>query len=290
MKNKLRKIFLSFVGIFILMFVLRLGYGFLSYPTSQMHDDGGIISNLVDQTRSLTNIASTKYELKKGEASNAEVISVDQKYEKTATLSCKSNKFEEDEESLRKTIADEGAIIQFQQTSGNEGYRRIYMQIGVQPDRFDNFIDQMNANQNVLSLSVTKKDKTNEYRELDSKIKTLQMTRSSLIELKSKGGQIAEYINLENRILEIDEQLQQLGVQMGSYDSENEFCTVKLSLREGQIKKISIFQRLKVALEWTIKYYLMFTFSMLLALGGAFLIVLILDKLKVFKKIVDKFS
>jgi hypothetical protein len=156
------------------------------------------------------------------------------------------------------------------------------LQIGVQPDLFDDFIDIIQNSQKVLNFNVTKKDKTNEYRELNSKIKTLQTTRTSLVELKSKGGKIQEFIDLENRILSIDEQLQQLGVMMGSFDTENEFCTVNISLHEGKVRKISILQRVKVALEWTIKYYFFFIFSLTLVFFSSYVFILILDKLKVF--------
>ena len=84
------------------------------------------------------------------------------------------------------------------------------------------------------------------------------MTRDSLIALKSKGGQIDEYTNLENRILEIEDEIQRSGVKLGDYDAENEFCTVKLSLvekREVVVAGISFGHRLSVALSWTIRYY-----------------------------------
>ena len=257
MRKQLRNIFFGFLGIFALMFLFRIGYGYLSYPPTQSFANDGFIGEVVEATRGLANIASEKFEYKKGKETNSQIVQVDQKYEKTATVTCKTDQFEEDEKELRASIDEEKAIIQFQQKSGNKGNRLIYMQIGVQPDRFDAFIQKLKTEQQVFSLNVTKKDKTNEYRELDSKIKTLQSTRSSLLELKTKGGKIEEYINLENRILEIDEQLQHLGVQMGSYDSVNEFCTVKLTLREGAKQNISFMHRVKVALEWTVEYYLM---------------------------------
>ena len=47
-------------------------------------------------------------------------------------------------------------------------------------------------------------------------------------------------MGLENRILEIEQQLQGLGVSLGNFDDENEFCTVHFSLLEGKEVKIGI--------------------------------------------------
>ncbi len=280
MKKSILKVFLGFVVLFFLMFFFRLGFGYYSYPsgsTGPVFGEGTI--NL--SQRVSNNFASSNYKYKKMGGASPEIVSVDQKYEKTANINCKSVDFDKDEKQLRKTIEEKNTIIQFQQKSGNKGSRLLTLQIGVPPNIFDEFIEIVKANHKITGFNVTKKDKTNEYRELASKIKTLQATRASLVELKSKGGKIDEFISLENRILNIDESLQDLGVKMGSFDSENEFCTVNISMREGQVNTISLIQRIKVALEWTIEYYAILIFIICMMLLSALFLVTIIDKLKI---------
>ena len=38
---------------------------------------------------------------------------------------------------------------------------------------------------------------------------------------------------MENKILEVEESIQKLGVKLGEFDTENEFCTIKFSLSES---------------------------------------------------------
>ncbi len=180
------------------------------------------------------------------------------------------------------------ALIQFEQKSGNKGYRRLNLVIGVPPKNFDSLYHQLVKIGRVQAKQITKKDKTNEYKELNAKKKSLEKIRTSLIELKSKGGQISEYIELENRILEIERQLQDLGVSLGDFDDENEFCTVKFSLLEGKEIKIGIMQRIKVALQWTIKIYLKLMITLFFLSLFAYLFLLIIDKLKVIEKLIRK--
>ena len=69
---------------------------------------------------------------------------------------------------------------------------------------------------------------------------------------------------------------------MGSFDSENEFCTVNISLQEGKIRKITFYHRVKVALEWTIKYYLLFIILLGILFSSSYIFILLIDKLSIF--------
>lgn len=103
-----------------------------------------------------------------------------------------------------------------------------------------------------------------------------------MLGLKTKGGSIDEQINLASKIREIETELQEMGVALGEYDAENEFCAIKYSLDEQRgapRAQISFLHRIKVALEWTIKYYLL---TLIVLLAGALttlVTVLVLDKL-----------
>lgn len=279
LKNRLKKLFLWAAGLFVILFLFRVAYGFYTYPKgSEVQNSAPEISRWYD-TAGFLNIASSKYQYKKS-LSGSHVVHVDQKFEKIANIACRSKKFEKDEEHLRQTIKSNNTIIQFQQESGNAGNRELYLQIGVPPQAFDPFIERIQQHQNVTAITITKKDKTNEYRELNAKRNTLSNTRKALVALKEKGGKIEEYIQLENSIVDVDEKLQALGVQLGNFDTENEFCTVNISLVEGKTHTISVVQRVKVSLQWTIKYYVMLMAGLFLAFGAAYLLILILDKLK----------
>lgn len=278
-KARVKKLFFSAIGLFVLLFLLRLAYGFYTYPKNSevLHTEPPV--SRWDKTTRFLNIASSSYQYKKS-SSGGPMVQVNQKFEKTANIDCRSKHFERDEKQIRQTILAKNTIIQFQQESGNKGNRELYLQIGVPPQVFDSFVEAITQNQNVTAIRITKKDKTNEYRELNAKRNTLSNTRKALVALKEKGGKIEEYIQLENRIVEIDEKLQALGVQLGNFDTENEFCTVNIALVEGKAYTISLVQRVKVALEWTIQYYLMAMAGFLLAFGAAYTLILSIDKLR----------
>ncbi len=281
-QNKWRKILLYFTVLFVVLFLFRLAYGYtktFNNNTNQSHF-------FESMSNSKRNYATKKYKVTS--QSNAQAsIKVDQKYEKIASIKTKSSNFEKEETTSRKTIKSLNAIIQFEQKSGNKGFRNLNLMIGVPPENFDQLYTSLIAIGNVQAKQITKKDKTNEYKELNAKKQSLEKIRTSLMELKSKGGKIEEYMELENRILEIEQQLQGLGVSLGDFDDENEFCTVQFSLLEGKEIKIGILQRIKVALEWTVKIYLRLMTILFLASFFTYLLLVIIDKIKLFERMLN---
>lgn len=283
-RNRIGKTMIAFGLLFALLFLGRVIYSFTNSAETTLHNqvdysrvnrtDSGI-------TNTFSNVASSKYEYKNADTANPSVVQVDQKYEKTANVSANSTNFEEDEAHIKEAVTEQNGIIQFQQKSGNEGYRYLEMQIGIPPAIFDEFVADLKEYYTIRSIDITKTDKTNEFRELNAKRATLSATRQSLVELKAKGGRIDEYISLENRILEIDEQLQNLGVQLGNFDAENEFCTVKFKLNEVVKRERSIGQHVLRAFTWTVEYYLYTIITLFLTLGVSYFLLRIWDRLKV---------
>ena len=281
------------VLIFAFMFVTRLVYG---YFNKSLGNDGGFSqSGYFDQIQGLRKNYATDKQMKFSNLSVAPTMpspaAAAQKYEKTANLNAKTNDFENDEKILRGKVKSYNAVIQYENSTGKKGDRELHLMVGIQPERFDTFYFDIQKIGSVKSLSISKTDKTNEYRELNAKKTSLEKTLASLNELKQRGGNISDYVGLHDKILEIEGKMQELGVQLGNFDEENEFCTVRFSLIEGQgAKEVSFFQRLKVAFEWTVKYYLMLMVGAAFALLCVFLFLLILDKFGIFKMLLTKMN
>jgi hypothetical protein len=122
----------------------------------------------------------------------------------------------------------------------------------VPPERFDSFIDAVRAVGRTSQIEIVKNDKTNEYLQLRAKRTTLEKARTALEALKDQGGSTDERVKVQNRLTEIEQQIQDLGVALGDFDSQNELCTVKLTLRERTaLVQASLGQRVLLATEWT---------------------------------------
>lgn len=274
LKKRFLKIAKWFAALFFLMLVCRLIYGYVARDILTLADSASDFFGTVENLRK-------NYASEKGVIANAN-IATSQKYEKTATVKSKTSQFEKDAQEIKSKTKNFAGVIQYEQNTGNKGNREIHLLIGINPEKFDSFYSQIQGIGKINSTEITKIDKTNEYRELNAKKASLEKTLLSLNELRSRGGAISDYVSLHDKILEIETRLQELGVELGNFDTENEFCSIRFSLFEGAPKKgISFLSRLKVALEWTIQYYAILAVSILCIALAIFILILIIDKLKI---------
>ncbi|MBU2983233.1 DUF4349 domain-containing protein [Lentibacter algarum] len=263
---------------FLLMFLFRLGYGYMTQPNGEVVSTGAFYQQVNSSFElSRKNYAGQKKAIGVGPAS------VDQRYEKVATLGLVSEMFDEDEAELRRIAKSVKALVQHEQAFGLAGQRHLQIALGVNPDHFDAVIEQLRAIGQPVSFQVNKTDKTNEYRELLARRESLEKSRDNLVTLKSREAELADLIALETRILDLESQIQSLGVSVGEFDSEFEFVTIKLTMREvpaAKVREIGLMTRSKVALEWAVKYYFLLIGAFFMFACASFLSILAMRWLK----------
>ncbi|NPV01197.1 MAG: DUF4349 domain-containing protein [Brevinematales bacterium] len=205
-------------------------------------------------------------------------VTIEQKYEMVANISLRSSRFETDEADIRGLIASNQAVIQNESRNGLPGNRILQLVIGVPPEHFDSIIKSLQKFGTVKSLSINKYDKTGEYQDLNVQKQSLETMRDSLVALKKKPGTINEMIELEKQILEIEKTIRGLGVSLGGFSKENEFCTVELTVSEGSGVLSYIFAVIVLSLEWTFWTYLAIMGFGALALVSVFVVIKIMEK------------
>lgn len=179
-----------------------------------------------------------------------------QKYEKIATLSQATSAFDDDQKRISALVSSQNSIVQVERASGLSGRRSLYLAIGVPPDKFDGFVATAKTIGRSLQIDINKNDKTNEYLQLKAKRATLEKSRAALESMSLTGASVDERLKVQSRVIEIEAQLQTLGVSLGEFDTQNELCTVRLSLQERQLLSgPSFVRRLIDAFEWTAMWY-----------------------------------
>lgn len=275
---------------FVLMLALRLLYGYLFSELKTPTPENEVFSQFEDSRKNYaTEKSSKEYESKDISTDNADFKVEEQRalepqniYDKTATIKSKSNQFDKDEASLRSEVENAGAVIQYEKKTGNKSERELRMLIGVVPERFDSFYVAIQKIGSIRFNEVVKVDKTKEYRTLLAEKQSYERILASLNELKSKSGNIEEYISLHDKILEIEQNLQSIGVNLGDFNSEEQFCTVRFSLLEGTaVKKTGnqFWLRLTIALRWTVQYYAIVVCTLAGIAFFAFFLLLLIDKI-----------
>jgi uncharacterized protein YfcZ (UPF0381/DUF406 family) len=156
---------------------------------------------------------------------------------------------------LDALIAASAGLTQYELQQGLVGARILHLTIGVPPGKFDTFIDELRKIAKNTQLVIVKSDKTNEYRQLRARRDTLEKTRKALTEMAGSGGSIDERLKVQAQLTQVEDKLQDLGVALGDFNAENEFCTVKLTLTEiAAIQGPSLARRAFRAFVWATEY------------------------------------
>lgn len=254
MKNKIVKILLVSASLVAGLTILRFLYEWFrpgTVDTVNYSDNDLYLQNEVSSIK--RNYASFK--LKSLDPSPQQPMgSSEQKYEKVAALSSHSDDFDKDNQSLRLKISNFQAVIQYEKNSGLKPNRSLYLQVGVFPQLFDRFLEEVRSIGHLSSIQIDKTDQTSEYKKLTAKKLSLENTRRSLMSLKNRGGSIEELMKLEEKLQSIEQEIQDLGVNLGDFSSENEFCTVRFTLSEQRLVLKNPFKILISAFLWSLRF------------------------------------
>jgi len=207
---------------------------------------------------------------------------VEQKYERVSQIESRTAHWDSDIAAVKLAIEGAKALVQRENSYGLPGERVLSLSLGVVPDAFDPSVETLKAIGELRSANVVKTDRTSDFRALEASRLSLEKTRDGLARLRDTGAQLADRIDLETRILEIEGQIQELGVSLGDFSELNSFCTIHFTLRETPARAWGprVLDAALAALGWTVLVYLGMGICALAALGTALLGLKLADHLK----------
>lgn len=203
MKRYITRALLAFAVLFIALFSFRLIYGYMTQPNGQI-----INVNYYNSIQKYDFSLSRKnYAGQNNSMVGSGPASIDQRYEKVATLGQSSHNFDTDEARIREIADAAQAMIQHEQLFGLEGQRQLQLALGVPPDAFDDTIEELRQIGKPGQFQVNKSDKTNEYHALLAQQESLKKSRDNLVALKQRDAELSALIELEQQILMLEEQI-----------------------------------------------------------------------------------
>jgi hypothetical protein len=201
-----------------------------------------------------------------------------QVYQKEAKMKSLSSNFDEDEKNLKVKVKNVNGNISYENNTGLKPHRFINVVISISPQDFDSLVLDLKKIGELSEIMITKEDKTQEFRTLYAKRGSLVNYQKSLIRLRSNQGKVEEFISLEEKIQEIEKEIQSYGVQLGEFVEKESFCNIAILLMEYQRsiideEKYPLESRLVNSFIWAIKWYFLF----LVILGIIYLIYYSID-------------
>jgi hypothetical protein len=195
-------------------------------------------------------------------------------HEKRAVLTTATTAFNEDEAKVRAAIKAEQAEIFTEKNSGINPNRKLILEIGVHPDRFEGLVDSLRKIGHLSTIHVEQKDRTGEFRKLHAQRQSLQKYLEAIIKLREgKNPSLDDALKLEQKIQDLEKELQTLSLQMGDLLGKESYYHVHLSLGEYQPgdRRDHTFttpQRLFHGFLWALAWWFAVVFALALAMGA----------------------
>lgn len=183
---------------------------------------------------------------------------------------------------LRNLVAQSGAyILQFSENS-NTGERGGNFTIKVAANGFSSLLDGLEQISPSLKRSVTGQDVTEEYVDLDSRLKAKQAVEVRLLGFMEKAAKTDELLAYSNELAKVQEELEKLKGRIRYLDQHVSYSTVELRMYQkldskawNEDGKPALGTRLANALDKSLKVLSMVLQGLLVFLAAALPIVIV---------------
>ena len=157
----------------------------------------------------------------------------------TTDVSIETEQFEESVSTIRALLDEAGGYVSStsQWGSSSDGSRRGDYTCRVPAEKYRPFLSGLQGAGNVYSLNEYTDDITTQYVDVQARLDSLQNQKERLEELAKEAKDIDTLLSIEDKLGEVQYQLESYTAQMRSFDNQVDYSTVVISLRE--VRKVS---------------------------------------------------
>ncbi len=117
--------------------------------------------------------------------------------------------------------------------SGNSaGTRKLFISARIPTEQFDSFLNSLEGDGKVMSRNVEAQNISQVYADTKTYEEALEKEQKRLLEMMDKAETIDEMIRVEERLSEVERQLNQYKTQLATMDKRVAYSTVNISLEE----------------------------------------------------------
>jgi hypothetical protein len=189
-------------------------------------------------------------------------------HEKTGRLGTTSSDIVSDEAKVRAALeACKGGVFN-ETSSGIAPERRLTLEVGVAPDKFDALIDQLKQIGRPETFLVQDQDRTGELRHLHARRQSLKKHLEAVRKLSARDNPtIDDSLKLAQRGQEIERELELLSVQVGDFLGKESLYSVTVTLAEDS-GGTRLLRRATRALLWAASWWAASALSVGLLIGA----------------------
>ena len=161
---------------------------------------------------------------------------VGRKLIRDASLTVETKQYDEMLPQLEQQIAANGGYIESMNENGNsynsKSYRRAYFTARIPADRLDAFLSEVDGLGNVTNKSLSTRDVTSQYVDVESRLAVLQTEKESLERIMAAAETTTDMLETQSRLYDVIEEIESYEATKRTYDSLISYSTVNISVQE----------------------------------------------------------
>jgi hypothetical protein len=155
---------------------------------------------------------------------------------KRADLMIQTTQYDESIRNFELLVASFGGYIENSfidgDTPGSDELRSARYTVRVPADQLEEFLTGAGDVGTVISKSINGEDITQTYFDAETRLKTLRTEQERILELMEKAQKIEDIIAIEQRLTEVQNEIEQITGQLKQWDSLVSLSTVTVSINE----------------------------------------------------------
>lgn len=160
---------------------------------------------------------------------------VERKIIKNADLSLKVDDYKQAVAEIKKQVAFLGGYIANENVNNRStGTINGHLQVRIPYSRFEGFLDGMEELGEMNARNIYSQDVTEEYVDIESRLKALRIKETRLLELLAKSGKLSEVLQVENELANTRAQLESLQGRLRYLDNRTDFSNVNINVQQRQ--------------------------------------------------------
>ena len=163
-------------------------------------------------------------------AAGADLQVADRKVISTASISLEVEVVPEATAAVRSIAEGLGGFVEQMSTSGNEGRQQATITIRVPQDQFFTGLDRLSELGKVRSQRVGSEDVTEQFIDLEARLKSALREEKSLLSLLDKAQLVSEILTIERELSRVRSEIERLQGRLNFLERRVELATITISL------------------------------------------------------------
>jgi hypothetical protein len=302
MKRLLQGFIILTVLVQLVAFTGCSSYKSSSNGTAQHNDvNQGLTEAPNNGNNQAINKAGTTSSTAASQASTAAQASDSRKIIMSASISLQTTGYDKSVMDLETLVTQYGGFVQDSSTEGtgkSDSSRTASYVVRIPSSKLDDFLNSVGGIGKVISKSKKGQDVTQDYFDTDARLTTLKAEEARILDILKKTTNMTDVITVEQRLTDVEDQIEQLTGELQKWDSLVDLSTVNINISEVKVitstpdnfgsRIASVFSSSLNALVVTLKYILIVIIAVLpfaVVIGVILVVVyLILRRRKKYKK------